>query len=642
MCGISGIWLSENATLNKVKILEEISSSLNHRGPDDNGLWFDEDCCLGLAHKRLSIVDLSKAGHQPMKSDSGRFVISLNGEIYNHLEIKEELIKNKLVSSKWLGTSDTETLLKAIEAWGLLKTLEKIIGMFAFALWDRSKKELFLVRDRSELSAFEIASKGNLEIDPISLKRFFSYCCITAPHSIYKDIYQLKPGHLIQINSFEDIFNNQLIKQKKWWSLYDIRKKIIDKNNSFRLSEKEIITDLDQRLNKTIQNQSKADVPLGVFLSSGIDSSLITAIYQYQKCNPISTFTIGFPDMGLGEKGFDESINAKLISNYLKTNHTQIPITSNEIISHIPEMANIFSEPFADSSQIPTFLLSKTVRESGLKVILSGDGGDELFGGYNRHYIAPNIYNLMQFLPRKAKEKIVDFILNSKLNNKKLILDKRNKLANAIRNSHSLEAIYYSLISTWSKSDELISQSQLSKNFFEELNQEVKEIFEDDNLNKLEKLMMADTIHYLPNDILVKVDRSSMAVGLETRAPFLDHHIAEYAWEIPEKFKINYSYKGIHTKYILKKLLNKYIPKNLVSRQKSGFAIPIGYWLRGPLKEWADTIINSKELKSNSILNHKKVKSTWDQHLRGEFDNTSKLWTILMWQSWANKRSINI
>ena len=654
MCGISGYY---DTSLPKEEDLEiigkKMGDALSHRGPDDSGIWIDPQSGLVFSHKRLSIIDLSSKGHQPMISDSGRYVITFNGEIYNHNSIRRKMEGNNK-AIKWKGNSDTETLLESIEFWGLDKTLEICSGMFAFALWDRKEKLLFLARDRfgekplyygnlnlinsskcifafgSELNAIRAISNINLEIDPSSVSSYFNFGYIKQPKSIYKGLQQLAPGSYLKIklkpNSYEPL---NIREPKIWWNSKDIFFKIKTSLKNIK-DEKTTLNELEKILQRSILEQSFSDVSTGTFLSGGIDSSLVTCLLQKSKSDKIKTFTISFPDQTGYESSFNEGPHARKIANFIGTNHTDIPISYKEAQSIIPSIPKLYSEPFADSSQIPTYLLCNESRKLGLKVALTGDGGDELFGGYNRHKYIQNFRNILKLAPNIFFDISANIIDNFPISDKGLLRNKKDKIVSALRSAESLRSIYLSLISTG------LQSSELMKNMFKEDFPELSFLYSMENLNT-EKIMLADLINYLPSDILVKTDRASMAVGMETRSPFLDYKVAEYAWEISDKLKIKRSGFNQIGKYCLRKILEKYIPPKLFNKPKAGFAIPIGFWLRGELKAWANDLLSKESLKNQDIIDSDFVSKIWNEHLKGERDNTSKLWTILMWQSWYNQ-----
>tara|TARA_A100001388_G_C28772290_1_gene504689 strand:- start:1436 stop:3400 length:1965 start_codon:yes stop_codon:yes gene_type:complete len=652
MCGILGFWFPTEIDNDYFSsIFNSMSKRLSHRGPDNFGKWHDPAFGINFAHQRLSILDLSSSGNQPMKSQNGRYIITFNGEIYNHLQLRKSLEDENLTHSEWNGKSDTETLLACIEAYGLEIAVKKLVGMFAFAVWDRKLKQLYLVRDRfgekplfwgllnsktnlknnsifkgdlpilffaSELSILKELPEVNLEVDPESQASFLNYGYIPEPLSIYKNIHKLPANTIYKFSSnSEGFFSNKEPERIKYWDFVHL---LDDKYTS----SEEAIINLEYGLERSIKDQSISDVPMGVFLSGGIDSSLITSIFQEQNSRPIKSFSIGFKDSGLGEKYFDESEYSSSIANYLGTDHTQIQLEAKDFLNIIPNISSVYSEPFADPSQLPTYILSKITRDTGVKVALSGDGGDELFGGYNRHWIAPRLMRLAKYLPNNFKNIISSINYSSILKNDGLNLDKYQKLVRAINSSESVESIYKSLISQWPHVSEFTSLKNIPKIDFL-------------NLNCVsETLLINDLLFYLPSDILTKVDRASMAVGLETRSPFLDHRLASMALRIPLEMKINSKFTQVTSKWILRKILEKKLPKKLINRKKVGFSVPIAKWLKGPLRNWADNLLMEEDLYDNSYLNKNKIEKIWQDHLNSRYDHSLRLWTILMWKSWLN------
>jgi asparagine synthase (glutamine-hydrolysing) len=644
MCGIAGILALKSISKDTLFSLgSAMSRSLNARGPDSFDSWHDNHCPIILFHRRLAIQDLSPAGHQPMISNSGRYVLSYNGEIYNHRGLRKRIEKCLPESIIWKGTSDTETLLTSIEVLGLRKTLQEISGMFAFCLWDRQENALTILRDRfgekplywgiayknsepifvfsSDLSSLHHKNGfDRLELSSSSIARYFKYGYVPGPTTIFKGIFQLPPGHLLSFN-ISDIasldFSTQL--SIPWWE----HGSLLQTSTSTYTNPTEAYDQIEQSITKSVSNCALADVPIGSFLSGGIDSSLITALYQKTSSEAIRTFTISFPDAGSSEHDFDESMHAESIARYLGTEHTTVPLTSQDALNIIPSLASIYSEPFADSSQIPTSLVCREAHKSGLKVALSGDGADELFGGYNRYRIAPAILKLFGSSPSSVRRLCSSIVQNIPFMDRGLILDKRNKIAAAIASSSSIQSVYQSICTIWG--DVYFSHLSETSNY-----KPSDEIIP--NLFPAEELMYSDLITYLPSDILVKVDRASMFVGLEVRSPYLDYSVAKQAWSLPLNLKIPSSSHN-DSKWVLRQILYKYVPKGLIDRPKSGFAMPIAAWLRGPLRSWAEQLLDPSLLDPQIFPNPHIIHRTWKDHLAGK-DNTSKIWTVLMWQSW--------
>lgn len=656
MCGFVGIY--DNHSLrdefyvkNKLK---DMAESIKFRGPDDYGCWIDVNEGVGISHRRLSIQDLSKSGHQPMKSQNERYIIAFNGEIYNHLELRKELEKKNKSRINWMGKSDTETLLKLFENFEFSETLTKIKGMFSIALWDRKNKHLFLARDRfgekplyygfvnfynfideelfvfsSDLNPLKNISRKSLSLNKQALTKYFKFGYIPAPISIFEGISQLKPGTYIKLDcSNKENTNNKLITNQIEWYSPEKRSFHLSTQNKFEsMRYPEIINNLEKKLLSTVKQQTISDVPVGSFLSGGIDSSLITSLLQAQNNIPIRTFTIGFPDFDNKQFGnYNEAPFAKKVADYLGTKHNEIAFSSKDIENLIPNLTKIYSEPFSDSSQIPTTLISKFAKDSGISVALTGDGSDELFGGYNRHFLAPKIYKYFKEFPYLLK-KISTYGLNllplSKTTNKQIA---KQKLFKAIVNSSEISSIYDSLLSNSLLNYEEIFDSSMK------LDIETKELPLANSIN--ERVMLADTIEYLNADILTKVDRASMWSSLETRAPFLDHEIAELAWALPLDTKIRNKGLNWESKWILRQILFKYVPRELIERPKSGFAVPIGEFLRGSLRKWADELLNCESNMSSTYLNNEFIKKIWASHLHREKDHSQILWSILIWKSW--------
>ena len=654
MCGIIGFIDSSLPNSNFLRSCgSNMAKAINHRGPDSSGVWIDEFIGLSFSHQRLSIIDLSPRGNQPMISATGRYVIVFNGEIYNHIEIRENINRKTSHKIKWKGHSDTETILNAIEVFGLIKALNLCVGMFSFGIYDRKEKVLNLARDRfgekplywgkfnnpknkkdvflfsSELSAIWEFPGFNKSINQEGLNSFFQLGYVKPPYSIQENIFQLLPGHYLTIN-LNNIFernNKKLPESKIWWDSFEKFSKN-PKNDCEYFDDN--FYELEKLLEQSIVSQSNADVPVGTFLSGGIDSSIVALLLQKNKMSKIKTFNISFPDIDKNEGIYDEGPFAKAIANHIGTDHIEIPLRSSDVIEIIRNITNFYSEPFADSSQIPTFLVCNQAKKNGLKVALTGDGGDELFGGYNRHILIPEIHKLFSKTPdlfRNFSSKILE---ENFLSNFFLSQEKKQKLSLSIKYSNKIEKLYSKLISNGINTKLLMLNDGL----------DLKEDLFISSNNKYpisEIIMINDLINYLPNDILVKVDRASMANSLETRAPFLDYRLVEYSWQIPLKYKI--VKKGINRigKWPLRKILSKYIPDNLINRRKNGFSMPIGSWLKGPLKEWSEDLLNSSLIREQNLLDEKYIRNIWDEHLSNKRDNTTKIWTILMWQSWINR-----
>lgn len=648
MCGINGFYSKSSSTFDNVIL--KMNSAISHRGPDTNGTWLDKNSGIVLGHQRLSIIDLSVAGNQPMRSNSGRFILTYNGEVYNHLEIRKEIEKSNS-NIKWRGNSDTEILLEAIDFWGIEITLKKIDGMFAFGLWDHKIRSLILVRDRigekplyygwqgkgndkvflfgSELKALKVHPEFNGVINRDAIALQLRHNCIPAPYSIYKDIYKLLPGHYLELKE-SDLKNSLLPSSKTYWSLTE--KAIYGNNNQLALSEIDIQKDLEKHLQSSVKKQMISDVPLGAFLSGGIDSSAVVALMQAQSNHPVKTFSIGF-----SEDDYSEAKYAKKIAQHLGTDHTELYVSSKKAMEVIPKLPSIYDEPFSDSSQIPTYLVSQLAKQH-VKVALSGDGGDELFCGYNRYVMSKKFSNIYRYMPLSLRKILKSGLQSISPQNwskiSKLLPgfseysnfgDKIYKVANVLE-AKTLYDLYYMLCSHWQNPTEAVINSKEPGTLLTEIKTELK------GLNSQQQMMALDFITYLPNDILVKVDRAAMASSLETRVPFLDHKLIEYVWKIPQSLKL----RDGQGKWILRQILNQYVPKNLTERPKMGFGVPIDTWLRGPLKDWAENLLNEKRLQQEGYFNPKLIRDKWSEHLNGKKNWQYDLWDVLMFQAWID------
>jgi asparagine synthase (glutamine-hydrolysing) len=649
MCGLAGFWQPSPGSAEQLQAAARaMAAAIEHRGPDDAGVWCDPASGFALAHRRLAILDLSPAGHQPMASASGGYVIAFNGEIYNHQAIRQSLESSGSLQQPWRGHSDTETLLAAIEAWGLEAALQRCVGMFALALYDRRERRLQLARDRfgekplywgwqqvsgqrrlvfaSELAALRALPGSTASpVDPAALAAFFRLGCIPAPLCIQAGLQQLPPGHWVSIHAGAGgQAPASLPSSQPWWDLQAeaTRAAFVEPLNSEPLA----LAALEEALQQAVAEQAIADVPLGTFLSGGIDSSLITALLQAQSSRPVRSFTIAFPDAGGGESGFNEAPYARAVAAHLGTEHTEVALTASDARALIPALPRLYSEPFADSSQLPTHLVCREARRSGLTVALSGDGGDELFGGYNRHRLAPALQRRFGRIPHLARRAIARSLEQLPVAHSGLARDKRRKLAAAIRAAASLQQLHASLTSVWAdplgilQPEWAIDASGIPG---------TGPLPWPAAASAAEQLMLADAGRYLPADILVKVDRAAMAVSLETRAPFLNHRVAAVAWRLPLAMKI----RGGSGKWALRQLLDRYVPRALVERPKAGFAMPIGAWLRGPLRPWASELLDAALMQRQGYLQPEPIQRLWQAHLGGA-DHTPQLWSVLMWQAW--------
>lgn len=650
MCGIAGALQNALNPKEWDHLLFSMIDTLTHRGPDDAGLWYDAEAGIGLGHRRLSIIDLSPQGHQPMLSFSGRYVIVYNGEIYNFKNIRKELDGKNI---QWKGHSDTEVLLAAIEVWGVDAAVRRANGMFAFALWDRGKRVLWLCRDRlgikplyyartgkgiafgSELKAIRTHPAFSAEIDRYALALYFRYNCIPAPYTIYKNTWKLLPGHILRV-SLDDLRGGEELQRPYcYWDAMTIAE--AGQNSSFQGVADEAVDKLDSLLRDSVKKRMVSDVPLGAFLSGGIDSSTVVALMQAQSDRPVRTFSIGS-----AISYYNEAQYAKVVANHLGTDHTELYVTPEQAMAVIPKLPTLYDEPFADSSQIPTFLVSELARKY-VTVSLSGDGGDELFGGYNRHTWAPQIWNRIRSCPqffRKALSTAIgclspkswDAIFEKTISlfpgrfDHRVPGYKMQKLAEVLPAGSAAE-MYRILTSHWNDPSALVLGGE-----------EPTEMWSDSGSKILAAdfahyMMLMDLRTYLPDDILTKVDRASMGVSIEARVPLLDHRVVEFAWRLPFDMKI----RNGQGKWILRQVLYKYVPKELVERPKSGFGIPIDSWLRGPLRDWAEALIDESRLQLEGFFNPEPIRQKWAEHLAGKRNWAYHLWDVLMFQAWLEK-----
>lgn len=647
MCGIAGSWSPKGGGIEATAMAD----TLYHRGPDDGGVWADPSAGVALLHRRLAIVDLSACGAQPMHSVDERWVIAFNGEIYNHMDLRTQVGS----AIPWKGHSDTETLIACIAAWGLERTLEACVGMFAFALWDRRDRVLHLARDRfgekplyygwaggdflfaSELKAMRAHPRFANPIDRGALADFAARNYVPAPRSIYRDIYKLEPGCILSITPDAARSapgappaegRNGGLTLTRYWSYRDILAAgVADPIEA----EEDAIAALDEVLGQAIAGQAMADVPVGAFLSGGIDSSTVVALYQRHSSTPVRTFSIGFE-----EAGFNEAEYAKEVARHFGTVHQERYVSVQETRDVIPLLPAMYDEPFADSSQIPTHLVSRFAREQ-VTVALSGDGGDELFAGYNRHFAAPQLWDRLSLLPRplRAAASAPLSLLPPALWN--ALPGKRaphfgSKIQKALRvagQARRFDDVYASFLDEWSFDRSPVLGSDGPKPIDLNLFPGAPDAL---------RMMYADATTYLPDDILVKVDRAAMAVSLETRVPFLDHRVAAVAARIPLALKI----KNGRGKHVLRELLYRQAPRALFERPKAGFAIPIGSWLRGPLRPWAEELLAPSRLNSDGYFDATTVQARWRDHLSGHRDGTAALWAVLMFQAWLAEQGATV
>lgn len=620
MCGISGYYASNttDGAAKRAKIARVMNDALSRRGPDHGEIWQDPDVALALGHRRLSIIDLSESGHQPMISASGRYVLTYNGEIYNFPALRQELETSGVA---FKGRSDTEIFLSAVEQWGLNRALQKINGMFAFVLWDKKSRELHFVRDRMGKKPLYVGCAGNSlifgselkaltkhpdfrgEVNEEILPHYFQTGSIPAPHSIYKKIFQLKPGHRLSLCVADIKHGIDIVSQMKpYWSALEAS--VASQQKRCITDEGEALSELEAQLSEAVKKRMISDVPLGTFLSGGIDSTLITALAQQQSSASIQSFTIGFDD-----EAFNEAQFAKEVAQHLGTDHHELYVSPKRALDIIPDLPKIYDEPFADISALPTLILSQFARKK-VTVALSGDGGDELFGGYTRHIQADKLWTLSRVLPNFTLPVFEKYIAQ-KVPKKYL-----PKVVQALR-SKDFASFY-----------DALSMNGMDMHFR-------NDVVNIDGFTASQKIMLNDAIAYLPSTILTKVDRASMAHSLEVRAPLLDYQLFEFAWQIDHSLKIR-ERKG---KYLLRKMLHKYIPEHLFERPKQGFEIPLSAWLRSDLKEWAQQLFDSSSLDAIKCLNSKNIRDMWAQHKSGIADYGLALWPVLMYLAWEQERA---
>lgn len=644
MCGIAGFIAGGAAGRDPEPIARRMADAIARRGPDDHGIWSDREAGVALAHRRLSIVDLSPAGHQPMLSDTGRFALTFNGEIYNHSELRAAL-EREGAAPNWRGHSDTEVLLAAVSAWGIWRTLERSVGMFAFGLWDRRERTLVLARDRlgekplyygkagrtflfgSELAALRAHPDWDGEIDREALCLLLRLNYIPAPFSIYKGIHKLPPGTFMTLKA--GALRGDI---ETYWDAGEVAERGL--RQPFDGTPGEAVEHVDALIRQSLQGQMMADVPVGAFLSGGIDSSTVVALMQAMNTRPVRTFSIGF-----NEADYNEAPHAKAVAAHLGTDHTELYVTPEQAMTVIPRLPSLYSEPFSDVSQIPTFLVSELTRRH-VTVSLSGDAGDELFSGYTRYQLADRIWSTVSKVPRPLRQasaqlalglspKRWDQLLSAPARalplrmRPKLIGDRLHKAANVV-SLESADEVYRVLISLWQAPDDVVLGVREPELPFAMPAPAAR------LAAPVRRMMYLDLIGYLPDDILVKVDRASMAVGLEARVPFLDHRLVEFAWSLP----LEHLRRDGQSKWPLRRVLDRYVPKSLTERPKMGFGVPIDSWLRGPLKDWAENLLDARRLEQEGIFRPEPIREAWRAHLEGRRNMQYQLWSILMFQAW--------
>jgi asparagine synthase (glutamine-hydrolysing) len=640
MCGIAGVLTSAGGAREPLeRNATAMADSIAHRGPDDQGVWCDPEAGVALTHRRLSIVDLSPAGHQPMMSANGRFVITYNGEVYNFHELRAEL---EARGALFKGHSDTEVILESFALNGISATVKRLVGMFAIGIWDRKERTLSLVRDRVGIKPLYWAKFGELLLFGSELKALRSYSgwtprinrgvaaafmrhnCIPAPHSIYEGVYKLEPGCILTLPWKGEP------RIEKYWDARAVAKAGLA--DPLDLSNRELTDQLESLLLDSVRRRMVADVPVGAFLSGGVDSSTVAALMQAANAGPVRTYSIGF-DIA----GFDEAPHAAAVARHLGTDHTELTVTSKQALDVIPRLADMYDEPFADSSQIPTYLVSAMTRQH-VTVALSGDGGDELFGGYNRYQLAQSYWKKLALVPRplrRACAKALQALPADRWSSLFNLVphgmrpsqpgDKLHKLASILAFDDA-GTVYRRLVTHWEPETIMPGID------------EPKGVVWDDTVAKdfpggFERSQFLDLVNYLPDDILTKIDRASVAVGLEARVPLLDHRVVEYAWHIPRQNLIR---DGV-SKWPLRQVLYRHVPKQLIDRPKMGFGIPLGEWLRGPLRDWAEALLDERRLEEAGFVDSVVVRRYWHEHLSGRHNWEYLLWDALMLEAWRER-----
>ena len=643
MCGVAGIFLhSKKADLRKLGVIAQMTATLQHRGPDASGTWIDTEGGIALGHRRLSIVDLSEAGKQPMLSNDKNFVMSFNGEVYNFEELRRNLEET---GHRFRGHSDSEVMLAAFERFGIEASLPQFSGMFALGVWDRRARTLHLMRDRmgkkplyvaivpggivfaSELKAIRAYPGFNPRIDRNAIAMVLRHGFIPDHSCIWEGVFKLPPGSILSVTA-DDLRNGSVShlrhQVRRWWQLATMAEE--GQQNILTASPADLESELDQLLREAVQQRMKADVPFGVLLSGGIDSSMIAALMQAQSQRPIRSFTIGF-----SESSYDEAHHAAMVARHFGTEHTEFRVTPSEALAVIPDIPQVWDEPFADESQIPTLLLSRLARQH-VTVALSGDGGDECFGGYSRHIAMARLALLFK-IPAKLRhiaalafhiqrpekwERWLGKLPVSEDMHELLVEENLEKLAQVLNVTDSRE-LYHRLMS-FSRASQITPFGLIE-------NEDIPNL-----PDAASRIMYCDTASYLVGDVLVKLDRATMAASLEARSPFLDHRVVEFAWRLPTAMKI----RNGQGKWLLRQALRRYLPEYLFERPKQGFNVPIGLWLRGPLRDWAQGLLDIRRIRDDGFIDSRSVQASWQEHLTGQRDRSRYLWSVLMVQSWLD------
>ena len=655
MCGIAGFVGGKQFNLEEAStIARRMADAVAHRGPDDAGVWLHREAQLALAYRRLAVIDPSPAGRQPMQSASGRSVIVFNGEIYNHLGLRRRLETQCPSILPWRGHSDTETLLAAIECWGLEKALQAATGMFALAFWDREERTLYLARDRmgekplyygwqngaflfgSELKALAAhpAFEGDVDRDALTLLLRHGY--ISCPWSIYQGVRKLPAGTYVKVaaGAARALRAGTLPEPRCYWSLRDVV--AAGQAQPFEGTPEDAVDALHELLLRAVRGQMAADVPLGAFLSGGVDSSTVVALMQAQSSRPVRTFTIGFD-----KSEYNEAEHAKAVAGHLRTEHTELYISGRDALDVIPRLPDLFNEPFADSSQIPTFLVAEMARRH-VTVALSGDGADELFGGYSHYVSAPRRWRQLSSVPVPLRRFVAGAIRTANAASADGLLLRvpsrppkgrwRGRIQSKVRtlallaDCRTQAELHRLLLSHWHSPSAVVRGASEPETV---LNEPASWL---DTLESAARLMAVDSLSYLPDDILVKVDRAAMGVSLETRAPFLDRDVMEFVWRLPLSFRI----RDPWSKWVLRQVLYKYVPKRLVERPKAGFAVPLDTWLRGPLRDWAEALLDAGRLEAEGFFDPRPIRRKWDEFLGARIQSGEHIWNILMFQAWLD------
>lgn len=649
MCGIAGFLPPPSRPdTDSTAVALAMCARIVHRGPDSHGVWNDPNSGLTLGHRRLAIVDLSPQGHQPMISVSGRYVVVFNGEIYNHAELRQQL-----APQPWRGHSDTETLLACFERHGVVASLPMLVGMFAIAVWDHHERELTLARDRmgekplyfgtlpsgdfvfgSELRALEAHPRFDGAIDRDALADLLQHSCIGAPRSIYVHVRKLEPG------SWMTLPLSRQVRSGRYWDLAAIAAAGVQRAGGATLGDADAVDELERLLGQAVRGQIMADVPVGAFLSGGVDSSAVVALMTRHSSSRVRTFSIGF-----SEPGFNEAEFAKAVAGHLGTQHTEYYVTEADALAVVDQLPDLYDEPFADPSQIPTYLVSRMARRD-VTVALSGDAGDELFAGYNRYSLASRAWHTLRRFPlplrRAAAAAAVAIspaawdrifgLPNALLPARRHIGnagDKVHKFASRVMVAPNQLAMYETLLSHWDEVDHVVPGAGTRRPRIEALTATLQ-----DGATGVDRMCLADQLGYLPDDILAKVDRAAMSVSLETRVPLLDHRIVEFAWGVPLHQKM----RGGESKWLLRQVLYRHVPRSLIERPKQGFGVPLAHWLRGPLREWAEDLLQESRLRTEGFLDADAVRARWREHLSGQRNWQYSLWNVLMFQAWLNRR----